>query len=108
MAFSADHGVTRIPEDLIADGIAGRFSSLSAVAENALLWMLGAGKKVGLADGAQLSLTKQAMAALQANPAVEEQFVTLLKSAPGTAKVFRAADLAIRPRRAIPIFARGA
>lgn len=95
LAFSADHGVTRIPEDLLADGESGgRFSSLSALAENALLWTLGAGKKVGLADGAQLSLTKQAMAALQANPAIEEQFVTLLKSAPGTSKVFRAADLA--------------
>ncbi|MEO8484195.1 MAG: alkaline phosphatase family protein [Acidobacteriota bacterium] len=95
LALSADHGVTRIPEDLVADGEpGGRFSSLSALAEQLLLWTLGPGKKVGLADGAQLSLTKQAMAALKANPAAEEQFVTVLMSAPGTAKVFRTADLA--------------
>jgi predicted AlkP superfamily pyrophosphatase or phosphodiesterase len=95
LAFSADHGVTRIPEDLLADGEpGGRFSSLSALAEQLLLWSLGPGKKVGLADNAQLALTKETMAALRANPAAEEQFVSVLKSAPGTAKVFRAADLA--------------
>jgi len=95
VAFSADHGVTRIPEDALANGEpGGRFSSLSMMAEQLLLWTLGPGKKVGLADGAQLSLTKQAMAALKANPGAEEQLVAVLKSAPGTAKVFRGADLA--------------
>jgi predicted AlkP superfamily pyrophosphatase or phosphodiesterase len=95
VAFTADHGVARIPEDSIADGEpGGRFGSLSMMAEQVLVWMLGPGKKVGLADNAQLSLTKAAMAALRANPILEEQFVALLKSAPGTAKVFREADLA--------------
>jgi predicted AlkP superfamily pyrophosphatase or phosphodiesterase len=95
VAFSADHGVTRIPEDAAADGLpSGRFSSLSAMAEQLLLWSLGPGKKVGQADGPQLSLTKAAMTALAANPAAEQQLVSVLGSAPGAAKVFRAAELA--------------
>ncbi len=104
VAFSADHGVTGIAEDLNAEGEpGGRFSSLSAMVEQLLLWSLGPGKKVGLADGAQLALTKQTMAALRANPEAEKQLVSVLASAPGTATVLRAADLASTAETSDPI-----
>jgi len=64
------------------------------MAEPLLVKILGPGKKVGLSDGAQLSLTKEAMAALRANPAAEDQLVSVLNASPGASKVLRPADLA--------------
>ena len=95
VALSGDHGVARIPEDALADGQpGGRLGSLSAMAEPLLVKILGPGKKVGLSDGPQLSLTKEAMAALRANPAAEDQLVSVLKTSPGASKVLRPAELA--------------
>ncbi len=95
VAVSGDHGVTPLPEDIVADGgQGGRFTSLSNVTEQTLQWMFGASKKVGLVDGPQIALTKDALARLKANPADEALFVNVLRSAPGTSKVFRADELA--------------
>jgi arylsulfatase A-like enzyme len=89
VAFSADHGVARIPEQVVAEGgQAGRLGSISQVATGLLQWTLGPGKHVGLGDGSELALTPAALARLREQPEVKALLMSALAASPGAAKVF--------------------
>lgn len=89
LALSADHGVARLPEQVVAEGgNAGRLGPLSGVASNLLQWTLGPGRHVGLADGSQVALTRPALAQLRDRPEVKQLLVSAFAAAPGVAKVF--------------------
>lgn len=89
LAFSADHGVARIPEQVAAEGgEAGRLGPFGALTENLLQWTLGPGRYVGTADGSQISLRPEALARLRERPDIERLLVSALAAAPGVSKVF--------------------
>lgn len=89
VAFSADHGVARIPEQVVAEGgQAGRLGAMGALTENYLQWTLGPGRYVGLAEGSQIALTPAAFEKLRARPDVKQGLIAVLSAAPGVAKVF--------------------
>jgi arylsulfatase A-like enzyme len=89
VAWSADHGVARIPEQVVAEGgQAGRLGSLSQLATGLLQWTLGPGRHVGLGDGSELALTPAALARLREKPEVKALLMSALAAAPGAAKVF--------------------
>jgi predicted AlkP superfamily pyrophosphatase or phosphodiesterase len=89
LAFSADHGVARIPEQVVAEGgQAGRIGSISQVATGLLQWTLGPGKHVGLGDGSELALTPAGLAKLREKPEVKALLMSTLAASPGAAKVF--------------------
>ena len=89
LGWSADHGVARIPEQVTSEGgQAGRLGSLNGLATNLLSWVLGPGKHVGLADGAQLALTPAALELLRERPEVKAMLVSALAASPGVVKVF--------------------
>ncbi len=89
LAWSADHGVARIPEQVVAEGgEAGRLGSLSQLATGLLQWTLGPGKHVGLGDGPELALTPAALQRLREKPEVKALLMSVLAAAPGAAKVF--------------------
>ncbi len=89
LAWSADHGVARIPEQAVREGDpAGRLGSISQMATGLLQWTLGAGKHVGLGDGSELALTPSAMARLRERPDVKAMLMSTLAASPGAAKVF--------------------
>lgn len=93
LAFSADHGVARIPEQVLAEGgDAGRLGPLGAMADGLLRWTLG-GRFVGLADGSQLALTPEGRAAVEARPDVGQLLESALEASPGVAKVFNREEL---------------
>jgi predicted AlkP superfamily pyrophosphatase or phosphodiesterase len=89
LAWSADHGVARIPEQVVAEGgDAGRLGSMSQLANGVLQWTLGRGRHVGLGDGTELALTPAALAELRANPDAKAMLMSVLAASPGVAKVF--------------------
>ncbi len=89
LGWSADHGVARIPEQVVTEGgQAGRLASISQLATGLLQWMLGPGRYVGLGDGPELALTPEALATLRARPEVKEMLMSALSTSPGVAKVF--------------------
>jgi len=89
VAWSADHGVARIPEQVVAEGgDAGRLGSLSQLATGLLQWTLGPGRHVGLGDGSELALTPAALARLRERPDIKTLLMSALAASPGAAKVF--------------------
>ena len=89
LAWSADHGVARIPEQVVAEGgQAGRLGSISQMATGLLQWTLGPGRHVGLGDGSELALTPSALAKLREKPEVKALLTSALAASPGAWKVF--------------------
>ena len=89
LAWSADHGVARIPEQVLAEGgQAGRLPPIGQMATGLLQWTLGAGRHVGLGDGPELALTPQTLATLRERPDVKARLMLALGASPGVAKVF--------------------
>jgi predicted AlkP superfamily pyrophosphatase or phosphodiesterase len=89
VALTADHGVARIPEQVLAEGgQGGRLGPLGAVTENYLQWALGPGRYVGLAEGSQIALTPAALAKLRERQDVKNGLLSVLAASPGVAKVF--------------------
>lgn len=89
LAWSADHGVARIPEQVVAEGgEAGRLGSISQMATGLLQWTLGPGRHVGLGDGSELALTPSALAKLREKPEVKALLTSALAASPGAWKVF--------------------
>ncbi len=96
LAFTADHGVAPIPEQVVGLGMTGgRISTSDAVArvEKALEPMLGAGKKVAGASGNGLYFAPGVFKELQANPEAMRAALEAARSVPGVARVFRADEL---------------
>lgn len=89
LALSADHGVARIPEQVVAEGgQGGRLGPMGTLTESMLQWSLGPGRYVGASDGSQISLTPAARATLQKRPDVKQALLTTLAMSPGVEKVF--------------------
>lgn len=89
LGWSADHGVARIPEQVVSEGgQAGRLASLSQMANGVLSWVLGPGRHVGLGDGPELALTPAALATLRQRPEVKQMLMSVLAASPAVAKVF--------------------
>lgn len=89
LAMSADHGVARIPEQVIAEGgPAGRLGPMGLLTENFLQWTMGPGRYVGFAEGSQIALTTSALARLRERPDVKQALVAALAMSPGVSKVF--------------------
>ncbi len=94
LAWSADHGVARIPEEVEAEGgDAGRLGPLRTLADGLLRWTLGNERYVGLADGAQLSLTPDGLRLVEDRPDVKQLLMSALAASPGVTKVFDRATL---------------
>jgi predicted AlkP superfamily pyrophosphatase or phosphodiesterase len=98
VALSADHGVTPIPEQLIAEHVdAGRLAAAAIVerVEAQLRPTMGAGPHVAKFDGrdANLYFAPGVYDRLRASQALLAEVMRGIAEAPGVARVFRAQDL---------------
>lgn len=95
-ALTADHGVTPIPEQLVAQGKdAGRISSSTVrnVVEQRLRAALGDGRYVALAASNDLYFEWGVYERIQGSPAVLASVIEAITSVPGVQKVFRSEDV---------------
>ncbi|PYR22993.1 MAG: hypothetical protein DMF98_19325 [Acidobacteria bacterium] len=96
VALSADHGVTPLPEQLVAAGKdAGRISSAAVanVVEERIGAVLGSGPHVAFAAGNELFFHKAAYDAIQSSPDLLRSVVKAIDGIPGVHKVLRAEDV---------------
>jgi predicted AlkP superfamily pyrophosphatase or phosphodiesterase len=98
VALTADHGVTPIPEQLIAEHVdAGRLDAAKIIerVESLLRTTMGAGPHVAKFDGRDTNLyfAPGVYVRLRASPALLAEVVGSIAAAPGVARVFRAEDL---------------
>jgi predicted AlkP superfamily pyrophosphatase or phosphodiesterase len=96
VAFSADHGVAPIPEQMIRDGIdAGRVATSEVVArvEKALEPLLGAGKHVAHMTYSDLYFMPGVYAKLQADATAMAAVQEAMSGVPGIWKVYRSEEL---------------
>jgi predicted AlkP superfamily pyrophosphatase or phosphodiesterase len=99
IGLSADHGVSRIPEALKAEGIdAGRVLNAQVLktAEAAMTAAYGAGPHVAHVEYTNLYLTPTARARAQNDPAFIAPLVAAVAKLPGVARVFSTSDLATK------------
>ena len=96
VALSADHGVSPVPEQLIATGReAGRLKSADVVArlESALRDVLGPGKYVARMFYTDVYFLPGVYDRLRADPRAMSAALEALSSTPGIARVFRSDEL---------------
>ncbi|MGE5245664.1 MAG: alkaline phosphatase family protein [Betaproteobacteria bacterium] len=96
VALTADHGVTPIPEQLVAQKKdAGRIDTMALVgaAERAAEAALGPGKYVARVSGSGVYFEPGVEETLKSRPAALERIVAAIAARPGVAKVFRSEDL---------------
>jgi predicted AlkP superfamily pyrophosphatase or phosphodiesterase len=98
VALSSDHGVTPIPEQLLAEHAdAGRIQASQIVerVEALLAPALGTGANVAKLDGrdGNLYFTNGVYERLRASPRLLDRVVRAIMSAPGIARVFRSEEL---------------
>jgi predicted AlkP superfamily pyrophosphatase or phosphodiesterase len=96
VALSADHGVTPIPEQLMAAGKdAGRIRSaaIANAVEERLGRVLGSGPHVALLIGSDMYFQKASYDRMQASPDLLKSVINAIRSTPGIHKVFRADEL---------------
>jgi predicted AlkP superfamily pyrophosphatase or phosphodiesterase len=96
IALSADHGVTPIPEQLIAEGKdAGRINpaALANAVEERLGPVLGSGPHVALLYGDDLYFHKPAFERLQSSPDLLKRVIKTIAATPGVHKVLRGEEV---------------
>jgi predicted AlkP superfamily pyrophosphatase or phosphodiesterase len=96
IALSADHGVTPIPEQLIAEGKdAGRINpaALANAVEERLGPVLGSGPHVALLYGEDLYFHKQTFDRLQSSPDLLKSVIKTIAATPGIHKVLRGEEV---------------
>jgi predicted AlkP superfamily pyrophosphatase or phosphodiesterase len=98
VALSADHGVTPIPEQLVAERVdAGRIQAAPLVEriEALIAPALGAGAHVAKLDGrdGNLYFTNGVYEQLRASPRLLDEVMRAIASAPGVERVFRGEEL---------------
>jgi predicted AlkP superfamily pyrophosphatase or phosphodiesterase len=106
IGLSADHGVSRIPEALQAQGEdAGRVlnAQVLKVAENAMVDAYGAGPHVQHVEYTNLYLTPAAAARARRDPTFIKPILAALSTTPGIERVFPAWDLAAKRDSTDPI-----
>jgi hypothetical protein len=97
IGLSADHGVSRIPEALKAEGgDAGRVlnTAVMKAAEAAMTAAHGRGPHVAVVEYTNVYLTKSARARAQQDPAFIAPLIAAIAKMPGVARVFPSAHLA--------------
>jgi predicted AlkP superfamily pyrophosphatase or phosphodiesterase len=95
-ALSADHGITPIPEQLIADGHeSGRLNSrvIGSVVEDKLRTAFGEGRYLAVSFGNDLYFMPGVYDRLHAYKPVLDDLLRTLRELPGIARVFRAEEL---------------
>jgi predicted AlkP superfamily pyrophosphatase or phosphodiesterase len=106
VGVSADHGVSRIPEAMAAEGLdAGRVlnGTVEKVAEAAMREAHGAGSYVALVEYTNVYLTSDARAKAQADPTFVAPLVRAVAKLPGVERVFATSDLVNKRTSADPI-----
>ena len=106
VGVSADHGVSRIPEAMAAEGVdAGRVlnGTVQKVAEAAMQAAHGDGSYVALVEYTNVYLTEAARARAQKDPAFIAPLAAAVSKLPGVERVFAAANLADKRASADPI-----
>src|SRR6202166_63301 len=100
VAFSSDHGVAPVPEDLRRTGIdAGRLNlaEVKNRIEQALESLQYAQPSVSKIDGADVYFTPGTYAKVKSDPHALEAAIEAIQSAPGVARVYQAEELDDRP-----------
>jgi predicted AlkP superfamily pyrophosphatase or phosphodiesterase len=106
VAFSADHGVSAIPESLVAaGGDAGRVlnAAVQKVAEAAMTAAHGPGPYVAHVEYSNLYLTDAAKQRAHEDRAFVQPMLTAVASIPGVLRAFSAHDLESKRESADPI-----
>jgi predicted AlkP superfamily pyrophosphatase or phosphodiesterase len=106
VAVSADHGVSRIPEALQAEGgDAGRVlnATVMKTAEAAMVAAHGQGPHVALAEYTNVYLSSAARARWQKDPSFVDPLIAAVAKLPGIERVFSAANLGTRRDSRDPI-----
>jgi predicted AlkP superfamily pyrophosphatase or phosphodiesterase len=106
VAFSSDHGVAPVPEDLRKTGIdAGRLNleEVRSRIEQTLEPLHYAQPSVAKIDGAEVYFTRGTYAKLKSDPRALQTIMDAIQGTPGVARVYQAEELADRPTTSDPI-----
>ena len=106
VAFSSDHGVAPVPEDLRKTGIdAGRLNlaDVKNRIEQALEPFHFAKPSVSAVDGADVYFTPGTYAKLKSDPRALQAVIDAIQDTPGVARVYQAEELDDRPATRNPI-----
>jgi predicted AlkP superfamily pyrophosphatase or phosphodiesterase len=106
VAFSSDHGVAPIPEDLRKTGIdAGRLNleEVRNRIEQALEPLHFAKPSVSRIDGAEVYFTPGTYAKVKSDPHALQAVIEAMQDTPGVARVYQAEELDDRPATRNPI-----
>ncbi len=106
VALTGDHGVTPIPEQLVADKKdAGRIQgpTIAAAAERAAEAALGPGRYIARVSGNDVYFESGVSEKLKADPAGLDRVMAAIRSTPGLLRVFRGEDLLDAAAAADPI-----
>jgi predicted AlkP superfamily pyrophosphatase or phosphodiesterase len=106
VAFSSDHGVAPVPEDLRKTGIdAGRLNlaEVKKRVEQALEPFHYAKPSVSEVDGADVYFTPGTYAKLKNDPAALQAVIEAIQGTPGVARLYQAEELDDRPATRNPI-----
>jgi Type I phosphodiesterase / nucleotide pyrophosphatase len=106
VAFSSDHGVAPVPEDLRKFGIdAGRLNlaEVKKRIEQALEPFHYAKPSVSEVDGADVYFTSGTYAKLKSDPGALQAVIEAIQGTPGVARVYQAEELDDRPATRNPI-----
>lgn len=106
LALSADHGVSRIPEELSANGQqAGRVlnADVQKVAEAAMTAAHGPGPHVAHVEYSELYLTDRGRALAGTDATALQPLIDALARMPGVLRVIPAAELETKPTGADPV-----
>jgi predicted AlkP superfamily pyrophosphatase or phosphodiesterase len=106
VAFSSDHGVAPVPEDLRRSGIdAGRLNlaDVKNRVEQALESLHYAKPSVAAVDGADVYFTPGTYAKIKSDPHALQEVIEAVQNTPGVAHVYQAEELDDRPATRNPI-----
>jgi predicted AlkP superfamily pyrophosphatase or phosphodiesterase len=106
VAFSSDHGVAPVPEDLRKTGIdAGRLNleEVRSRIEQTLEPLHYAKPSVAKIDGAEVYFTRGTYAKLKSDPRAFQTMMDAIQGTPGVAHVYQAEELDDRPSTSDPI-----
>lgn len=97
VGLSADHGVTELPEQIVAAGRDGgrvNTQAIAAAVESTASAALGAGRYVARINGSDVYFAPGQYEKLKQNPAVLQAVIRAIMSRPGIERVFRSEELA--------------
>ena len=106
VAFSSDHGVAPVPEDLRKTGVdAGRLNleEVRSRIDQALEPLHYAKPAVAKIDGADVYFTRGTYAKLKSDPRALQAMMDAIQGTPGVARVYQAEELDDRPATSNPI-----